>query len=413
MKKTIEEVLEFAMDAHSNRLVKIKPHIEEVPYHWHLLRVMLRLGDNASYREKAVALLHDVLEDTSVTKDELKNFIENDDILNDVILCSDNYFPDLNKKEWMEQIANSNNDSVIRVKFSDVCDNLGIERMKHFEKMLNAKPIVDSVRIRKFEKLKKQYPLMAAINSELMVEFKNMGKTTVYTPYFDNLNYLMNSEKNKELVVDIVSRDFSDKLLINKLLDFLPLQERKEYFIKQNLDAWTFKGKLDFINDSVGQKYLAVKVSNDYIQELSDYLIKLGMSEYVENKMKRDKGEHHITVITVADMCRLINKNSEWENLITPYLNQELVIPFYGIGRNSVKRKDVYNEALFAVVQNPVLSKIRSDLNLPEHDFHLTLGFKEKDVFGVEKNMNTVWKTPSEINYEIFDFKKAKKNTMK
>jgi len=44
------------------------------------------------------------------------------------------------------------------------------------------------------------------------------------------------------------------------------------------------------------------------------------------------------------------------------------------------------NTAYFIVCESEKLSAIRSRFELPEHDFHVTLGFNPKDVFGVRKN---------------------------
>jgi hypothetical protein len=44
------------------------------------------------------------------------------------------------------------------------------------------------------------------------------------------------------------------------------------------------------------------------------------------------------------------------------------------------------NRAYFVVCRSEKLQAIRKRYNLPEQDFHVTLGFKFKDVFGVRKN---------------------------
>ena len=44
------------------------------------------------------------------------------------------------------------------------------------------------------------------------------------------------------------------------------------------------------------------------------------------------------------------------------------------------------NTAYFVVCNSKKLDEIRKMYGLKEHDFHITLGFKHKDVFGVRKN---------------------------
>jgi hypothetical protein len=44
------------------------------------------------------------------------------------------------------------------------------------------------------------------------------------------------------------------------------------------------------------------------------------------------------------------------------------------------------NRTFYIVCQSDKLEAVRKRYDLPEHDFHITLGFKFKDVFGVRKN---------------------------
>jgi hypothetical protein len=53
-----------------------------------------------------------------------------------------------------------------------------------------------------------------------------------------------------------------------------------------------------------------------------------------------------------------------------------------GIGKAEAKG----NTAYFVVCQSEKLDAIRTRFELPKHDFHITLGFNQKDVFGVPKN---------------------------
>jgi hypothetical protein len=45
------------------------------------------------------------------------------------------------------------------------------------------------------------------------------------------------------------------------------------------------------------------------------------------------------------------------------------------------------NTAYFIVCSSDSLDAVRTRFNLPKQDFHVTLGFNTKDVFGVPKNV--------------------------
>jgi hypothetical protein len=64
--KTIEDTIEFIRRAHAGQVDK-----GGQPYWQHPVAVMHRLGPDASTDEKLVALLHDILEDTRCTSDDL------------------------------------------------------------------------------------------------------------------------------------------------------------------------------------------------------------------------------------------------------------------------------------------------------------------------------------------------------
>jgi hypothetical protein len=76
------------------------------------------------------------------------------------------------------------------------------------------------------------------------------------------------------------------------------------------------------------------------------------------------------------------------------------------------------NQSYYVVVRSEQLQDIRQHYGLPEQDFHVTIGFKHKDVYGVRKN--EVLKSKSNFlqqlkkNYEkedeSFEFIKGIKN---
>ena len=73
MEKVLEQVQYFATEAHGNQRRKFA----DEPYVAHLNRVMLTCRDYLPQIEVlAAALLHDVLEDTAVRKDQIRLFLE-------------------------------------------------------------------------------------------------------------------------------------------------------------------------------------------------------------------------------------------------------------------------------------------------------------------------------------------------
>ena len=97
-----------------------------LPYFNHLLKVY---GGVSSYEEKIIALLHDVVEDTNITYDDLKEFGYDNNIIDSLKILTKNkgeYYPD-----YIERIINSNNKLALNVKLSDLKHNMDITRIKN------------------------------------------------------------------------------------------------------------------------------------------------------------------------------------------------------------------------------------------------------------------------------------------
>lgn len=94
----------------------------ELPYWHHPVRVMLRLGWYKVDEEiLCAALLHDTLEDTVLSEEDLKNFGYPDRTLNIVkILTRD---PELSYKEYIQSVMGTRNISAIRIKLADLYEN--------------------------------------------------------------------------------------------------------------------------------------------------------------------------------------------------------------------------------------------------------------------------------------------------
>lgn len=146
---------------------------------------------------------------------------------------------------------------------------------------------------------------------------------------------------------------------------------------------------LAYIKDRLGNNYLGISVPIDiiepYLEELKTILNEEEYKIFTENQITRDGGKYHITVINVMDYNRLAKEMGidKFVNSLEPIFHYEIDdLRFMGIG--TAQKNE--NRAYFIVCKSDKLDAIRSRFELPKHDFHVTLGFKWKDVFGVPKN---------------------------
>lgn len=146
---------------------------------------------------------------------------------------------------------------------------------------------------------------------------------------------------------------------------------------------------VSYLKDRLGNNYLGIDVPYEivepYLTKLEEILGKENYHIFTKNQQQRDHGNYHITVINVMDYNRL-SKELGVDNFVN---SLELVFDFeiddlemLGVGQ-AVKET---NTAYFIVCQSDKLDAIRTRFNLPKQDFHVTIGFNPKDVFGVPKN---------------------------
>lgn len=144
-----------------------------------------------------------------------------------------------------------------------------------------------------------------------------------------------------------------------------------------------------YVKDVIGNNFLGINVGDSAIQtHINRMKSILGdeFEEYRENKHRRDRGENHITVINVADYNRCIKKfgmDDFVSSLDKVFKFQIDDLKFMGLGMSERSG----NKAFYVVCKSEKLDAIRERYGLRPHDFHVTLGFKWKDVFGVRKNV--------------------------
>lgn len=152
------------------------------------------------------------------------------------------------------------------------------------------------------------------------------------------------------------------------------------------------KGRLHIEFDSINQPYLVLDVySYDILPWINRLKKHLGeeYSEYEKCKIARDgEGKYHITIIPAYEWIKLSSNNpSEIDAYITPLIGKDLDFIVGGIGTATKNEHTTY----FLTVQSNHLTSIRENLNLAKHDFHITLGFKYKDVFGIPKDKPVIF----------------------
>lgn len=146
---------------------------------------------------------------------------------------------------------------------------------------------------------------------------------------------------------------------------------------------------ITYTKDVIGYNYLTVKYSleevNPFLNRLKDHLGAELFEEYTTNQQTRDRNSHHMTVINVMDFNRLTDELGP--SVMTDRVQKLLQTPITDIKLTGVgTAQKAENTTFFVVVSSQMLNDVRTSFNLPEHDFHITLGFRHKDVFGVRKN---------------------------
>lgn len=147
---------------------------------------------------------------------------------------------------------------------------------------------------------------------------------------------------------------------------------------------------LTYLKDTIGNNYVGINIPEvvvePHLEKLKEILGEEDFEVFTQNQKMRDHGHYHITVINVMDYNRL-SKEMGMSNFVQ---SLELIFKYdiedlemMGVGTAS--KND--NTAYFIVCQSDSLDAVRSRFNLTKQDFHATLGFNIKDVFGVPKNV--------------------------
>jgi (p)ppGpp synthase/HD superfamily hydrolase len=118
------ESIEVMRKAHEGQIDK-SGH----PYYLHPLRVAMRLA-RCSAEERHAALLHDVVEDTVLTLEDLKAMGYSGEVLELVDVLTRRKPAGESHREYLERIVASRNPKALRVKLADVYDNMSPARSR-------------------------------------------------------------------------------------------------------------------------------------------------------------------------------------------------------------------------------------------------------------------------------------------
>lgn len=114
---TLEKAIQIAAKAHAGQKDK-----NNAPYILHPIKVMLQLKDQ---NEQICGVLHDVLEDTEVTTDDLTKEGFSDEVLEIISLLT--HDSNTSYDDYLKGI--SNNEHARNIKLADLKDNLDISRL--------------------------------------------------------------------------------------------------------------------------------------------------------------------------------------------------------------------------------------------------------------------------------------------
>lgn len=123
---TLESAIEIATKAHDGQFDRAGE-----PYIKHPLNVM---GQLKGETERMVAALHDVIEDTTLTYDYLREKGCPEDVIDAIKLVTrpdDMKDTDETYLAWVQDIANSGNQTAINVKWGDLNHNSDLKRISN------------------------------------------------------------------------------------------------------------------------------------------------------------------------------------------------------------------------------------------------------------------------------------------
>lgn len=168
---------------------------------------------------------------------------------------------------------------------------------------------------------------------------------------------------------------------IEQALKYREEKLSKKYKKTQSLSKKLFSPKI------LKNSYIGAPVENSLMgkfeKDLKNSHIE-NIDVFMENRKNRDNGEYHITLITPPEF-RKLKKAGKFIDLDKV---DSFHIDFVGVG--TVEDIENDKQAWFVVGKSDEVNSWRNKLGLPYKDLHITLAFRNGDVFNFRKNENTL-----------------------
>jgi len=156
---------------------------------------------------------------------------------------------------------------------------------------------------------------------------------------------------------------------------------------------------LTWIKDAVGKEYLGIKIDEyqitKFLQEMKEYLGEDDFDLYRQSQIRRDGKSFHITVVSSSEIESVLPKLGahNFYDVINYYKKRTYEINMISLGQNSYKK----DQTIFIIVKDPFLTQLRLDLNLQPKDFHITLGFRKRDIHHLTKDETSAIKNQTKF----------------
>ena len=149
------------------------------------------------------------------------------------------------------------------------------------------------------------------------------------------------------------------------------------------------------IQDSKGNDYLAIKIDEQHFSDFIKLMNNLNLNLELSKKEERDCGEYHVTFLNVMEYQKYEQTNIEKLNTIKKdFLNKSFSLNILGLG--SISKDE--NKTYYLIIENNDINNICDKNNLPLKNWHITMGFNNKDLFHAPKDISTIILNIDELN---------------
>lgn len=141
-----------------------------------------------------------------------------------------------------------------------------------------------------------------------------------------------------------------------------------------------FTSKCTLLASKSQYPYVGIEIPSvlvdEYICDLRNVLSEREFSIFRANQSRRDRGKFHMTLIAPRETFENFDELFD--------ISFETTLLGIGCAESGLDR------AYYIVANCPKGDEIRDVLNLKKRDFHVTLGFDERDIHNVRKDVSTL-----------------------